>query len=150
MVLPSTYFIKRNCIPTELLDLRILALLRYSLNQSSLTKEKSSFLHTFSLVSWVRDSQGLAVVVMTEAKKAWSMIALAATPLQGDHSIQQQTCIFPFVTDVFEETLLVFLDILGPGLIPNWFWFPHGLSAHSDHILTFIPASTLHAYPAYV
>lgn len=60
----------------------------YSLNQSSLTKEKSSFLHTFSLASWVRDSRGLAVVVMTEEKKAWSMIALAATPLLGAHSIQ--------------------------------------------------------------
>lgn len=43
------------------------------LTQSSSTKGKPSFLQTFSLVSWVRDSWGPALVVKTEAKKAFSI-----------------------------------------------------------------------------
>lgn len=97
MVFPSIYFIKRTCIPSRLLQLWISSLPRYFLTQSFFTKEKSSFLQTFSLVSWVRDSWELALMVKSEAKRALSMAALSSAPtVAGSPSHSVAATHFPF------------------------------------------------------
>lgn len=107
-----------------------------------------TFLQTFSVVTWVRDSWGLALLVKSEAK-ALSMSALSSAPAAGCPSHSVAGIHFPFCYWCTWRNPSYTPWHPWPGLIPVWPWLPHGLSAHSDHILTFIPASTSCVYPAH-